>query len=221
MGGARHTEQDARRTGRTRNARRWSAAALTLLVAGTTLGCSGDDGSGKAAPAVDPDSTVVRTDTEPLQRRFLAIGQFSDPHWLFYYPQFPSGRELIPSPDRPVRLVGIAHLPTGTAAAITTDPAYHFEPARPPATPAASPSGHDPGGDTPGPLRPPPPLAGSLPGDTRWLTSPEYDRSVTKSQYWGRFFLDPATDSIYFDTISPKIVDGSDKTATPSTESTG
>ncbi|MEW2490749.1 hypothetical protein [Streptomyces sp. NPDC048411] len=42
-----------------------------------------------------------------------------------------------------------------------------------------------------------------LPGRARWTHSAAYDRHLTGSGYAGRFFLDPVTDRLYFDTVNP------------------
>ncbi|WP_406195654.1 hypothetical protein OH807_07925 [Kitasatospora sp. NBC_01560] len=172
----------------TRPPRALPSAVLGLLLAGTAAGCSGGP-SGAPAKGVNPASAKVRTDVEPLQRRFLAIGQLSDPRWVGYDKDDDGGRVTVPDPDPQVRVAGLAHLPVGTAATLTADPAYAFHPG------------------TPGDL--PPALDGDLVRAAHWLTSPAYDRSITKSQYVGTFYLDPATDLLWFDTISPSIADGS------------
>ncbi|MFF2043649.1 hypothetical protein ACFVVX_24845 [Kitasatospora sp. NPDC058170] len=188
-------------------------AVVAALVAVTALGCSATP---PPAPLgeTDPDFARVRTDTAPLQRRFAAIGELSDPHWLGYNLHYES-RPLVPDPDPPIRVVGIARLPAGTAAAITSRPEYAFHPIEPvdPAGPA-SPTASTPGSPRPdlllpGPGQLPVPLIHTLPVESDWLTSDAYDRTITKSLYQGRFFLDPLSDSVYFDTIAPTVVDGS------------
>lgn len=42
-----------------------------------------------------------------------------------------------------------------------------------------------------------------LPGEGLWMHSAAYDRHLTGSAYAGRFFLDAATDRLYFDTVNP------------------
>ncbi|MEV4561347.1 hypothetical protein AB0K51_30780 [Kitasatospora sp. NPDC049285] len=130
----------------------------------------------------------MRTDIEPLQRRFLEIGRLSDPHWLGYNPN-DSGRELIPDQDPQIRVVGIARLPAGTVKSIVSVPGYAFE--------------HS------APAQPPEELAEFLPKNAEWLSSAGYDNHITNFHYPGKFHLAPATDWVYFDTINPEIVDGS------------
>ncbi|MFG3055960.1 hypothetical protein ACGFZP_34110 [Kitasatospora sp. NPDC048239] len=182
-------------------------AVVAVLIAVTALGCTATPPPTTREES-DPDSTRVRTDTAPLQRPFAAIGELSDPHWLGYNLHYES-RPLVPDQDPPIRVVGIAHLPAGTAAAITSRPEYAFHPVAPAdgATPAA-PTASSPGSASldlllPGPGQLPVPLRHALPVESDWLTSEAYDRTITGSRYQGRFFLDPLSDSVYFDTVSP------------------
>ncbi|TWE15351.1 hypothetical protein FB465_0244 [Kitasatospora atroaurantiaca] len=130
----------------------------------------------------------MRTDVEPLQRRFLAIGRLSDPHWLGYNPH-DSGREWLPDQDPRIRVVGVARLPAGAVKSIISAPGYAFEPSAPAQLPEA--------------------LAEFLPKNAEWVSSAGYDKHITNSHYEGRFHFAPATDHVYFDTINPEIVDGS------------
>ncbi|GAA5023281.1 hypothetical protein GCM10025734_80250 [Kitasatospora paranensis] len=86
------------------SSRRWILLGGLAALAG---------GAGVYAATADefvPDRERVRSDVEPLQRRFLAIGRLSGPHWLGYNPN-DSGRELLPDQDPQTRVVGFAHLP--------------------------------------------------------------------------------------------------------------
>ncbi|MFH8518837.1 hypothetical protein ACH4CE_27855 [Streptomyces gelaticus] len=135
-----------------------------------------------------PDHERVRTDLAPLRRRFGEAGRLSGAHWLAY-DRDAEGRSYLPSPDPRYRVVGVARLPAGTAARTVAGPAHAFGPAAPHGVPDV--------------------LAGFLPAHARWMTSASYDAlllgpgpvdDLTK----GRFFLDAATDSLYFDTVNPE-----------------
>ncbi|MFD3532774.1 hypothetical protein [Streptomyces sp. NPDC058664] len=157
-------------------------------------------GAGACGPAADGDAPVhgkVRTDLEPLRRRFSAIGRLSDAHWLAYNPD-DSGRELLPDQDPRTRLVGTAHLPVGTVGAIVARSGHDFAPSTP--------------------VPPPEALAEFLPAGAGWLRSPGYDSAVTRSLYHGTFHLDPVTDVVYFDALNPEIVSGT-PTVTPTVPS--
>ncbi|MFF3782640.1 hypothetical protein [Streptomyces sp. NPDC001933] len=134
-----------------------------------------------------PDRERVRTDLAPLRRRFGEAGRLGGAHWLAY-DRDAKDREFLPSPDVRYRVVGVARLPAGTAARTVADPAHTFGPAAPRGVPDV--------------------LAEFLPAHARWMTSASYDalllgpgpvEGLTK----GRFFLDAATDTLYFDTVNP------------------
>ncbi|MFK4221581.1 hypothetical protein [Streptomyces sp. NPDC019890] len=151
---------------------------LAVLAGGTGVYAASGD-----TPV--PDRERVRTDSEPLLRRFRAIGQLSDPHWLGYNPN-DSGRETIPDQDPRIRVVGIAQLPAGVVASVVRSSAYGFALGSPSKVPEA--------------------LAQFLPEHPQWMNSPRYDRHITKSVYQGHFYFDRGTDRVYFDTTNPEIV---------------
>ncbi|MFB7592221.1 hypothetical protein [Streptomyces sp. NPDC056169] len=153
-----------------------------FVLGGGAVGC------GSADDSPDPDLRKVRTDVEPLQRRFRAIGRLSDPHWLGYNPN-DSGREWIPDQDPQVRVVGVARLPAGAAKAIVGRPMYAFVPSPPSDIPEE--------------------LTEFLPEGAEWLGSVRYDEYLTKSLYTGRFLFSATTDHVYFDTVNPEIVPSS------------
>ncbi|WP_327678461.1 hypothetical protein [Streptomyces sp. NBC_00467] len=154
---------------------------LTVVGGGTGIYAATDDDPSRT------DRERVRTDTAPLRRRFTSIGQLSDPHWLGFNPNR-HGRESVPEPDPQIRVVGIARLPAGRAAAVVGLTAYGFSPGVPEPAPKA--------------------LEKFLPEHARWLTSPRYDRHITQAVYRGRFHFDPGTNSVYFDTVNPEFVPG-------------
>ncbi|XVQ08720.1 hypothetical protein ACQP1W_40150 [Spirillospora sp. CA-255316] len=125
------------------------------------------------------EGAKVRTDTEPLERRFRALGPLSDAHWLGYALGKDS-RGSVPGPTD-VRVVGIARLGSGRADAIVRDPRHGFRPETPTGVPEA--------------------LAGLMPKGARWLHSGRFDAEITAT---GAFYLDPVAGRAYFDTLNPE-----------------
>lgn len=156
-------------------------AGAAVAVGGGVYACSGP------TPA-QRDAERVRTDVAPLRKRFGEAGRLSDPHWLAYdRDEAERSRELLPNPDARYRVVGVARLPAGTVASVVATPSYAFAPASPDDVPDV--------------------LAEFLPGKPRWMSSTAYDRHLlapaAEGLSGGRFFLDPSTDSLYFDTVNP------------------
>ncbi|MGW2177081.1 hypothetical protein ACWCXX_03095 [Streptomyces sp. NPDC001732] len=160
-------------------------AAAAAAVGGTVYASTDDD------PV--PDHERVRTDLAPLRRRFGEAGRLSGAHWLAYDQDAKGrgaeGRSYLPSPDPRYRVVGVARLPAGTAARTVADPAHAFGPAEPHGVPDV--------------------LAEFLPAHARWTTSASYDALLlgpgpVDELTRGRFFLDAATDTLYFDTVNPE-----------------
>ncbi|WP_166028116.1 hypothetical protein [Streptomyces chilikensis] len=144
---------------------------MTVLAACTSTSKSTDDGA------------KVRTDLEPLERRFPALGPLSGAHWLGTALGTDS-RVSVPGPTD-VRVVGTAQLGTGTVAAITSAPQRIFQLEKPTQLPAE--------------------LAEFVPKDARWVRSESFDLDMTGGTYSGAFYLDPGMDRVYFDTINPDI----------------
>ncbi|GAA3767782.1 hypothetical protein GCM10022206_03120 [Streptomyces chiangmaiensis] len=80
------------------------------------------------------DRAKVRTDLEPLERRFAALGPLSGAHWLGTALGTDSGRS-VPGPTD-VRVVGTAQLRAGAVAAIMGAPHRSFQPETPSRLPA-------------------------------------------------------------------------------------
>ncbi|MFE1771069.1 hypothetical protein [Streptomyces sp. NPDC059008] len=144
--------------------------AVTVLAACTSTAKSAEDAK-------------VRTDLEPLERRFAALGPLSGAHWLGTALGTDS-RGSVPGPTD-VRMVGTARLRAGAVAAITSAPQRGFRPEEPPRLPQK--------------------LAEFVPKGARWVRSDSFDRDMTGGTYSGAFYLDPGTDTVYFDTINPGI----------------
>ncbi|MCM2430548.1 hypothetical protein [Streptomyces sp. RKAG337] len=134
---------------------------------------------GSTAEKADGDN--VRSDTEPLERRFPAFGPLSDAHWL----GFALGEQSrVPAPGpTDIRVVGFAQLRHGAGAAIIAAGERHFQP------------------EAPGPL--PGPLADFTPQGANWVRSASFDVEMTRDNYPGAFYLDPASDRVCFDTMNP------------------
>ncbi len=139
------------------------------------------------SPAKRTDGNEVRTDSEPLERRFAALGPLSDTHWLGVVLGTDS-RVSVPGPAD-VRVVGFARLRAGGVAAIVRAPQRGFEPATP--------------------SRPPEGLVQFMPKSARWVRSESFDRRMTGGRYSGAFYFDPGADRVYFDTTNPRAVSSS------------
>ncbi|MDV9169489.1 hypothetical protein R6V09_04975 [Streptomyces sp. W16] len=129
------------------------------------------------------DDAKVRTDLEPLERRFAGLGPLSGAHWLGTALGTDS-RVSVPGPTD-VRMVGTAQLRAGAVAAITGAPQRSFQPENP--------------------VQLPEELAEFVPKGATWVRSDSFDRDMTGGTYSGAFYLDPGTDTVYFDTVNPGI----------------
>ncbi|WP_436790103.1 hypothetical protein [Yinghuangia sp. YIM S10712] len=161
--------------------RRW------LVLGGAAVAVGGVGWFAADLGEAEPGRNRVRTDVAPLLRLFSAVGPLSDPHWLDYNPN-DSGRELLPDQDPQLRVVGVAHLPEGSVAAVVGVPAFGFDHAEPTGRPKS--------------------LERFLPSEARWMHSAAFDVHVTNSRYQGAFYVDRTTDSLYFDAMNPVPLDG-------------
>lgn len=48
-------------------------------------------------------------------------------------------------------------------------------------------------------------LAEFMPKGAKWVRSDSFDSEMTGETYSGMFYLDPDTDTVYFDTLNPRI----------------
>lgn len=151
--------------------------ALALGLATVLAAC--------APRAKSTDSKAVRTDPEPLERRFVTLGPLSDAHWLGIVL---SADSRVPGPTD-VRVVGFAQLIAGGVASIAGALQLGFQPATP--------------------SRLPDRLVQFMPKSARWVRSESFDRQVTGETYSGAFYLDPGADWVYFDTTNPSAVSSS------------
>lgn len=139
--------------------------------------------AGCTANTKSTDGAKVRTDLEPLERRFAGLGPLSGAHWLgIVLGTDPRGS--VPGPTD-VRVVGTAQLRAGTVAAITGASQQSFQPEVPTQLPEK--------------------LTEFVPKDARWVRSDSFDHDMTAGTYTGAFYLDPGTDTVYFDTTNPSV----------------
>ncbi|MFE9446666.1 hypothetical protein ACFYO2_49245 [Streptomyces sp. NPDC006602] len=127
------------------------------------------------------DDAKVRTDLGPLERRFAGLGPLSGAHWLGIVLGTDS-RGSVPGPAD-VRVVGTAQLAAGTVDGLTGASQQSFQPEVPTQLPEK--------------------LAEFVPKGARWVRSDSFDHDMTAGMYTGRFYLDPGTDRVYFDTTNP------------------
>ncbi|MFJ2670099.1 hypothetical protein [Streptomyces sp. NPDC087525] len=137
--------------------------------------------------AKSADGAKVRTDLEPLERRFAALGALSGAHWLGTALGADS-RMSVPGPTD-VRVVGTARLGAGVVAAITGAPQRSFRRETPRRIPGE--------------------LAEFMPDGARWVRGESFDSDMTRGTYSGAFYLDAGTDTVYFDTTNPSVSAGS------------
>ncbi|WP_030759501.1 hypothetical protein [Streptomyces sp. NRRL F-2664] len=166
-------------------------AGLPLLSAGAGTACAvrpRSDAPGREAPRRDASGSRVRTDLEPLNARFgPSVGSLAEAHWLGYdIDEAPGGSRTVPGPDSRIRLVGVARLAAGGAAAVTGRAEYAF-------TPAAAPSAL------------PAELAPYAPVGAAWQHSPHFDTYANREGSGGRpsgeYHFDTARDLVRFDLL--------------------
>ncbi|MFB6614300.1 hypothetical protein ACIGFK_28075 [Streptomyces sp. NPDC085524] len=157
-----------------------------LLIAGLPLLAVGGGMTYLLWP--EPYRNPVRTDLEPLNERFGPdLGALSEAHWLGYdIDEAGHDSRTIPGPDSRIRLVGIAHLPPGGAAAVVRAPGRTFAPAEPSALPER--------------------LKTYVPAAAAWQHSPEFDahlngRSSDATSTSGEYHFDVERDLVRFDVL--------------------
>lgn len=128
------------------------------------------------------DSSKVRTDSGPLERRFPALGPLSDAHWLAIE-MGNSSRWTVPGPSD-VFIEGFARLRAGAVAAIF-GAQRDFRREAPSQVKAS--------------------LVRFAPPDATWVRSRTFDDGITGGRYQGGFHLDRTSDSVYFDTMNPTV----------------
>ncbi|MGW9069540.1 hypothetical protein ACWGQT_08840 [Streptomyces yangpuensis] len=173
------------RRGRVDRRRFLLIAGVPLLAVGAGTACAVRPGPARPGPQ-------VRTDLEPLNARFGPyMGTLVEAHWLGYdIDEPPGGSRTIPGPDSRIRLVGVARLTAGGAAAVTGRAEYAFTPTP---TAAAAPS------------EPPAPLVPYLPAGAAWQHSPQFDAHANQGgadgNRSGEYLFDTARDLVRFDLL--------------------
>ncbi|WP_405445970.1 hypothetical protein [Streptomyces erythrochromogenes] len=158
-----------------------------LLIAGIPLLAVGAGTAYAVWPGPARPGPQVRTDLEPLNARFGPyVGTPVEAHWLGYdIDEKPGSAEsrTIPGPDSRIRLVGVARLAAGGAAAVTGRAEYAFAPA--PALPAE--------------------LAPYAPAGAAWQHSRQFDAYANhegaEGHPSGEYHFDTARDLVRFDLL--------------------
>ncbi|MFE1952138.1 hypothetical protein ACFW9D_16940 [Streptomyces sp. NPDC059524] len=133
----------------------------------------------------DDGHAEVRTDPEPLERRFTELGPLSDPHWLGLVLGVAGSRA--PGPTD-VRVVGFARPAAGKAKSLVrAQDLGPFRPERPDQVPEE--------------------LLPYVPKGARWVRSESFDRRMTQGTYTGAFYVDEGSGRVYFDTTDPSVAD--------------
>ncbi|MFE0577174.1 hypothetical protein [Streptomyces sp. NPDC058874] len=161
-----------------------------LLIGGVALLAVGAGTAYVMRPGPARPGFQVRTDLEPLNARFgPSVGTLGDAHWLGYdIDEEPGSAEsrTVPGPDSRIRLVGVARLAAGGAAAITGRAEYAFSPA---ATPSALPAE----------------LVPYAPAGAAWQHSPRFDayanRAEAEGSPSGEYLFDAGLDLVRFDLL--------------------
>jgi hypothetical protein len=155
-----------------------SALALTLGLAGCTDGPVADPANGRLTDGSTMTAAAVRTDHEPLAKRFPKLGTFADAHWQGSL----VGSTDVPGPSD-VLIQGVVVLqPEDLAAAKTT---YKWQ---------AAPAGWD--AKVNEELRPFVPASGD------WQYSPQFELDVRTTRYSGTVYLDMASGAVFLDVNS-------------------
>ncbi len=142
---------------------------LTLILA--VAGCA--EAGTPAERATSVSAAPIRTDREPIVKRFPALGDFTEVHWLA---ATPGGDSRVPGPtDTTIQAVMVLQPQTAEAAA----GGYEWEPAE---------EGWDAALDAG--------LREYLPDGASWQTSEQWAEEVRTPQYHGLVHLDPASGTV-------------------------
>ncbi|MFF2541729.1 hypothetical protein ACFVUY_04120 [Kitasatospora sp. NPDC058063] len=148
------------------------------LIAGLPLVAS----CAAAEPPAPAPTPTVRTDLDPLKRRFPQLGSLSGATWVSRV-LTQNSVDWVPGPTD-VSLDGVAQVEPATLAAITSSGTWEE---------AVIECGV------------PKEIATEVGGETGWLHSRAFDESITRTQYSGSFYFDKQTGRVYFCTINPKV----------------
>ncbi|WP_190160374.1 hypothetical protein [Streptomyces litmocidini] len=156
-----------------------------LVVLGLAGGCGGGTEPPARTASRQPPETEVRTDREPVEKRFPQFGRFTGVEWA----AAPLGRadSRVPGPTD-IRLSGVATLAKADVQRLLKE--YRWVPA----------------------ARPPVVLEGiapEVPEGGEWRTSEEFTSEVTRDVHTGSFHLDPEAGTMVFDAVNPTAPQGS------------
>ncbi|MFG2911836.1 hypothetical protein ACGF0D_02925 [Kitasatospora sp. NPDC048298] len=124
----------------------------------------------------------MRTDLEPLKRRFPQLGSLSAATWVSRVLTL-NTRPEVPGPTD-VSLEGVAQVEPATLVAITSSGRWE---------------------EIPIACGVPEEITAEVGDPTRWLHSKAFDESITRTQYSGSFYFDKQAGRVYFCTINPKV----------------
>ncbi|MEW2384322.1 hypothetical protein AB0873_19835 [Micromonospora sp. NPDC047707] len=148
-------------------------SAIVLALAGCTGGAPSDDQSTGRNASVSP--APVRTDREPIAKRFPRLGNFVEAHWQASTAGIDNSR--VPGPTD-TRIDALVVLRPDTVAA--TIKAYEWQPAP-----------HNWDALLSAELRP------FLPADGTWQVSEQYAEDVRTVEYNGTVYLDTTSGTVY------------------------
>ena len=154
------------------------AACITALAVG---GCAPSGPTSRRPDGSTPttSTSALRTDREPIAKRFPALGDFVEVHWWGAAAGEDSGR--VPGPtDVQIQAVVVLRPEVATAAASQ----YEFQPA---------PAEWD--AEVRDDLRP------FLPAAATWQMSEQFTMDVRTSRYSGRVYLDTTGGVVYLDVL--------------------
>ncbi|MEU3572735.1 hypothetical protein AB0E96_30575 [Kitasatospora sp. NPDC036755] len=162
-----------------------SVPAALLLATGCGAGsktAATEQGVDRRPTAVATTPAQVRTDLEPLTRRFPQLGSLSAAMWVDRV-LTQNSVTWVPGPTD-VSVQGVAQVEPATLAEITGKGTWE---------------------EVSIGCGVPQEIAAEVGDPTRWLHSRAFDESVTRTQYSGSFYFDRQASRVYFCTVNPKI----------------
>ncbi|SEB99286.1 hypothetical protein [Streptomyces sp. TLI_105] len=155
------------------------------MVLSLVGGCGDVAGSRTGTASQQPPEAEVRTDREPVEKRFPQFGRFTGVEWA----AAPLGQanSRVPGPTD-VRLSGVATLAEADVRRLLKE--YDWVPAAQPPAVLGS-------------------IVPEVPEGTEWRTSEEFTSEVTRGVYTGSFHLDPGAGTMVFDAVNPTAAQGS------------
>ncbi|MEV0096968.1 hypothetical protein [Streptomyces sp. NPDC050738] len=151
---------------------------VTLAIVASVGGCAALPETQQAGST--PRVGAVRHEEEPVERRFPEFGEVVATVWVAE--ELGVRRSSVPGPTD-IRLVGSASLLKPTVRRILRDFVW-----RETSMDVALPDGG---------------IAKELRTEGEWVTSPDFDQSVTRGSYTGRFYLNAKDGVMLFDAVNP------------------